>query len=535
MSAGPGSFHDLARRPTRRGREGRSMPNRSPPAFLRVMTIVTGLCGIVLLLAGGWLAAIGGSLYYVVASLFFLATALLLHRMRPEALSVFAVLVVGTLIWALYEVGFDWWPLAARGDVVVIVGALLLLPWVVRPLGRPTVEETLEGRERRLSPLHGHGAFLSATLLMAVVVAGASWFTDLHRKEGTLPGTRLGAGDGGVPEGEWLAYGRSQMGQRYSPLADITPANVSSLEQAWSFQTGDLPRPGDPEETTFQVTPLKIGERLYLCTPHQNVIALDATTGATIWRYDPVIQGELALQHLTCRGLSYQSAEAAAAAGPQAGASPAPRPRAPRLRRRARRRPSPPKAALPPLRRGRPRRRRPPARRWTRPAATRTPACRSPSPTPRPRPATTSSLCRRPTGASSSSTRNGGGLLQCRRRRRADRPVGPDAQRQSGLLLLDLAGDRGGQPRHRRRHGARQRFDGRSVRRHPRLRHHDGRPPLELGFGQAQRHAADRGRADLYAEQPEFLVDHERRRRARPRLRAARQPAPGPVGRQPLA
>ncbi len=300
------------------------MRTRDLPAALRVMSWVTGLCGIALLLGGGWLAAIGGSLYYVVAALLFLATAWLLHRARPEALGVFAALVIGTLIWALYEVGFDWWPLAARGDIVFVIGALLLLPWVTRPLSRPTVAQTLEGRERPVSVRQGYGALLSASLVVAVAVAATSWFTDLHAKEGTLPGTRLGAGDGGVPEGEWLAYGRSQMGQRYSPLADITPANVSSLKEAWSFQTGDLPQPGDPEETTFQVTPLKIGERLYLCTPHQNVIALDATTGAEVWRYDPVIQGELALQHLTCRGLSYQSAEAAQAAGQQAGAPPAP-------------------------------------------------------------------------------------------------------------------------------------------------------------------------------------------------------------------
>lgn len=296
------------------------MPTRTSRTFLRVMTWLVGLCGIALLLGGGWLAAIGGSPYYVVAAVFFLATAFLLHRARPEALSVFAVLVIGTLIWALYEVGFDWWPLAARGDVVFIIGALLLLPWVTRPLSPRTVADALDGRERRLSPLKGHGAVLTASLLVAVGVAASSWFTDLHAKEGELPGTRLGAGDGGIPEGEWLAYGRSQMGQRYSPLADITPANVSSLAVAWSFETGDEPQPGDPEETTFQVTPLKIGERLYLCTPHQNVIALDATTGAEVWRYDPVIQGELALQHLTCRGLSYQRAAAANAAGQPTGA-----------------------------------------------------------------------------------------------------------------------------------------------------------------------------------------------------------------------
>ncbi len=72
---------------------------------------------------------------------------------------------------------------------------------------------------------------------------------------------------------------------------------------AWEFRTGDVRgKEGDPEETTYEVTPLKIGNRLFLCTPHQSVIALDATTGRQLWRYDPQIEGKLALQHLTCRG-----------------------------------------------------------------------------------------------------------------------------------------------------------------------------------------------------------------------------------------
>src|SRR5690606_36154199 len=70
---------------------------------------------------------------------------------------------------------------------------------------------------------------------------------------------------------------------------------------------------GDPVGTTFEVTPLKIGNLLYLCTPHQSVIALDATTGEEVWRYDPQIRDELALQHLTCRGLSYYDAAQATA------------------------------------------------------------------------------------------------------------------------------------------------------------------------------------------------------------------------------
>ena len=55
-----------------------------------------------------------------------------------------------------------------------------------------------------------------------------------------------------------------------------TPENVGTLKVAWHYQTGDVKLPDDVGETTYQVTPLKIGDTLYLCTPHNLAIALDA-------------------------------------------------------------------------------------------------------------------------------------------------------------------------------------------------------------------------------------------------------------------
>ena len=157
------------------------------------------------------------------------------------------------------------------------------------------------------------------------VVAVASWARDPHDIEGTLPSAPVAGAPAGVPAADWTAYGGTWFGQRYSALRQITPANVHKLEVAWHYQSGDLRgRPGDPVETTYEVTPLKIGNRLFLCTPHQNVVALDATTGKQLWRYDPQIQDKLALQHLTCRGLSWQPPASAPAAGTADSAGQAP-------------------------------------------------------------------------------------------------------------------------------------------------------------------------------------------------------------------
>lgn len=310
---------------------------RGAPVLLAIGILVAVL-GLALAAGGAWLVGLGGSWYYLVAGAGFLLTAFLLFRRAPAALWVYAVVVVGTLVWALWETGLDWWPLAPRIDVVFLLGLLLLTPWVTRALhadvarvGRPEQAASSPGsstapanpvraptaRERpaRITAFRGAGLALTTALAGVAVVAVVSWFVDPHRLEGVAGEARAAASENafGIAPGEWHAYGRTEFGRRYSPLADVTPQNVSSLEVAWTYRTGDLRGlPGDPEETTFEVTPLKIGSRLFLCTPHQLVIALDATTGAELWRYDPAVLDGLALQHLTCRGLSYHPGTAAA-------------------------------------------------------------------------------------------------------------------------------------------------------------------------------------------------------------------------------
>ncbi|KQP17805.1 membrane-bound PQQ-dependent dehydrogenase, glucose/quinate/shikimate family [Pseudorhodoferax sp. Leaf267] len=297
------------------------MPPNDRPRFIVCMAALLCLCGAFLAGGGAWLLALGGSPYYLAAGGALLLAGVLLWRRSGTALTVFAALFALSLVWSLWEAGLDWWPLAARMGVLFILGVLLRTRWITRAL-RPEPDNRWARR-----PVGG--LLLSLGLTAFVAVAIASWAQDPHQRQGDLPGARGAvaadaAGLRGMPAGEWHAYGRTGDGQRYSPLDQITPANVADLQLAWQFRTGDLRgQPGDPEETTYEVTPLKIGKNLYMCNPHQTVMALDATTGAEVWRHDPKVQGSLALQHLTCRGLSYQPPDPAApvAAGP--GACPA--------------------------------------------------------------------------------------------------------------------------------------------------------------------------------------------------------------------
>jgi quinoprotein glucose dehydrogenase len=266
--------------------------------------VLVGLVGLALLIGGGWLAALGGSLYYVLAGIGLLIAAGLLIARRRAALWIYAVVLIGTLGWSVAEIGFDWWPLAARGDVLFPIGLWLLCPWVTRHLRG-------DGMPPRLAkaPLWA-GVALSAVAL----VIGLS--TNVHELDGSLaPAPQADpdpAAAEGQPDADWRAYGRSQFGQRYSPLAEITPQNAKNLEIAWTFRTGDGQGPNDSAETTFEVTPIKVGDTLYLCSQHQILFALDAKTGKERWRYDPQLKSDPRFQHLTCRGVSYHETVAGA-------------------------------------------------------------------------------------------------------------------------------------------------------------------------------------------------------------------------------
>ena len=63
---------------------------------------------------GSQLVMLGGSFYYALSGLAFVLTAFLLFKRDRSALHVYAVLIVATLGWALWEVGFDWWQLGPR-------------------------------------------------------------------------------------------------------------------------------------------------------------------------------------------------------------------------------------------------------------------------------------------------------------------------------------------------------------------------------------------------------------------------------------
>lgn len=277
------------------------------PLRITLTALFMLVLGALMSIGGAYLALLGGSWYYLVAGVGLLVAAALVFTRRRAAIWLYAVLLLGTLLWTLYEVRFDWWQLAPRIDLWCLLGLWLILPFVNRHIGA------------RLAWRDGASGLLGLGLVAGALMAGYSLTQDYHSLKGAFSDAQM---EGLDPEGqagrlasEWTAYGGSSRGDRYSPADLITPENVGRLEKAWEYHTGDLPREGDPGELTNQVTPLKVGDKLFICTPHSIAIALDADTGEERWRFDPAINADAEYyQHMTCRGMAFHDATAYGAA-----------------------------------------------------------------------------------------------------------------------------------------------------------------------------------------------------------------------------
>jgi len=108
-----------------------------------------------------------------------------------------------------------------------------------------------------------------------------------------------------APESDWPSYGRTPYGDRNAPLRQITPDNVSKLEVAWRFHTGE----GAPEfktraPTALEVTPLVFRGTMYLSTPLGRVFAVDPTTGAQRWVFDPRVDRSINFGDFANRGVA---------------------------------------------------------------------------------------------------------------------------------------------------------------------------------------------------------------------------------------
>ena len=103
----------------------------------------------------------------------------------------------------------------------------------------------------------------------------------------------------------WPNYGNDAGGTRYSPAAQINRSNVGQLKLAWTYRTGALDAQTKlVEKAAFEATPILVEGKLFLSTPYDHVIALNPTTGAKLWEFDPGVNLDKSYSEVTSRGVS---------------------------------------------------------------------------------------------------------------------------------------------------------------------------------------------------------------------------------------
>ncbi|MEX1147286.1 MAG: membrane-bound PQQ-dependent dehydrogenase, glucose/quinate/shikimate family [Sphingomonadales bacterium] len=249
-------------------------------ALLAISAVAYGVGGVPLALAGG-------SAYYLLAGVVLMIAAVLLWRGSRWGVWALGGLVGISFIWTLAETGIDPWGMVPRLGFLVFLWAILLIPAFRRGLSGGPV----------LSPLAARAVTLA---LLALIGVSATVGAVNYGWEGSGEATPLLASyaSGQRENGDWIHYGNSDAGTRYSALDQITPENVGRLEVAWTYSIGDENPDG------VQATPLKVDDLVYVCSSRNRIVALDAETGEERWVFDPEVD-LTGVPFKSCRGVGY--------------------------------------------------------------------------------------------------------------------------------------------------------------------------------------------------------------------------------------
>ena len=270
--------------------------------WLWVLGAVLAIAGLFFLIGGGKLISLGGSGYFLLAGLGLVLSGVQLLRRRISGAWFYLGTYGATVLWALSEVGLDYWSLISR-LLAMTFGAAVVAASM--PL---------------LSPAARKAPFAAAGMLL---VAGLAAFVSMFQIHPEVQGQTAAATRKPVAaaaeQKNWDHYGNSHNNDRFAALDQINVDNVSQLAVAWTYRTGDTPQ-STGAGAEDQLTPLQVGDKVFLCTPSNNVIAIDADTGKQLWRND--VNAHVGGVWERCRGLAYFDAAAALAQPTVPGSTP---------------------------------------------------------------------------------------------------------------------------------------------------------------------------------------------------------------------
>ncbi|UQY36716.1 membrane-bound PQQ-dependent dehydrogenase, glucose/quinate/shikimate family [Pseudomonas fulva] len=276
-------------------------------ALLLIIGVLIALVGVVLLGGGGYLASLGGSPYFLFMGVALAAGGALIAVRKPIGAWVVALAMLATVVWALVDVGLVFWPLFSRLFTFGVIALVVALIY-------PTLKKAAGDHG-------GRGAYALAAVLAVALVAGfGATFVPHPSVAASGDGPAVQPVDPDQAQKNWEHYGNTAGGSRFAALDQITRANVKDLQVAWTYHTGDVAE-SNGNGAEDQLTPLQVGDKVFICTPHNNLIALDADSGRELWRNDINAQSSVWQR---CRGLAYFDADAPLQQPSAAGAAAVP-------------------------------------------------------------------------------------------------------------------------------------------------------------------------------------------------------------------
>lgn len=263
--------------------------NSGPRTLSMIIGILGALMAAFLIIEGLHLIILGGSWFYTLAGIALAASSVYMIRRNILSTWIALGLLVATALWSLAEVGTSFWPSFSRLIVFLCVAliATLMAPWLSGP-----------GRRYFTRPVTGATSGALGAIIVAFLAGMFRVHPTIAPQDTTHPQETASTTDSDQPGHDWPAYGRTASGTRYASFTQINRDNVSKLRVAWTYRTGDMALNG----AEFQGTPIKIGDTVYICSPHNIVSALDPDTGTEKWKFDPHAQTKVWQR---CRGVGY--------------------------------------------------------------------------------------------------------------------------------------------------------------------------------------------------------------------------------------
>jgi membrane-bound PQQ-dependent dehydrogenase (glucose/quinate/shikimate family) len=246
--------------------------------------------GAYLLWYGVQLLMLGGSFYYALMGALLAGCGWLVFTRNPLASTIYAAILVVTVVWSFLEAGLDFVALLPRLAAWLVVGLWFLSPWYAAATKKPETR-----------PVYVGGRWVGFASVAGALLLAVGAIQHWPVAEGTRDAKLIG--DSAV--GDWRFYGGVAGGQRFAQIDQINLETVGGLEKVWEYRTGV---PYD-----FKQTPQMANGLVYVCTAGSTLLALDSDSGAEVWRHDTKTEVPGGIENAstfarTCRGLGYYEA-----------------------------------------------------------------------------------------------------------------------------------------------------------------------------------------------------------------------------------